>query len=140
MKHTVLDQKGPPLEPPALLPSLLVALASRMLPGGSRRNRYRQEFTAELYGMPFRRQTSHAFQIVASSWSLRSAIANPQRKGRTMLTIVRSKPLLCLLNVRHHWQLQSTEDGTRFQRCTKCGKDRMEFDPLNVNWKDQSGL
>jgi hypothetical protein len=53
-----------------------------------------------------------------------------------MLTIVRSKPLLCLLNVHHHWAPQSTEDGNRYERCAKCGKDRMEFDPLELDWRD----
>ncbi len=138
MKHVAGDQKGLPLSPPAFPATLLVALACRILPGGSCRSRYRQEFKAELYGMPLGRQATHAFEIVASSWSLRSAIASPQGKGRTMLTIVRSKPLLCLLNVRHHWQLQSTEDGGRFQVCIKCGKDRLDFGPVNVDWRGRN--
>jgi hypothetical protein len=140
-QHAVLSQKGPPLAPPGFLPSLLVALASRVLPSGSRRSRYRQEFKAELYGMPRRRQTAHALQIAASSWSLRSAIASPQRKGRDMLAIVRRKPLLCLLNVRHHWHMESTPDGDRYQRCTKCGKDRDEY-PIRFDWqgRDKFGL
>jgi hypothetical protein len=136
MKRSATDQKG--LARPAFLPAIVVALACRVLPGGSCRSRYRQEFTAELYGMPLGRQTTHALQIAASSWSLRSAVAHPHGKGRNMLTIVRSKPLLCLLNVRHHWHQEITEDGTRFQRCTKCGKDRLEFGPLNVDWKDRN--
>jgi hypothetical protein len=137
MKHTALDRKGPPLAPPAFLPALLVALACRVLPGGSSRSRYRQEFKAELYGMPIGRQTIHALQIVASSRSLRSAIASPHGKGRTMLTIVRSKPLLCLLNVRHHWHMESTPDGDRYQRCTKCGKDRDEY-PIRFDWQGRN--
>jgi hypothetical protein len=51
-----------------------------------------------------------------------------------MLTIVRSKPLLCLLNVRHHWQPQTTDDGGRYERCSKCGKNRMTSVPLKVDW------
>ena len=41
-------------------------------------------------------------------------------------TIERRKPLLCALNLHHHWHLESTPDGDRFMRCTKCGKDRDE--------------
>ena len=115
------------LHAPGFVPSLLIALGGRVLPGGARRDRYRQEFLAELYGMTPGRQTVHALQIVASSWALRSATSHPHREGKTMLTILRSKPLLCLLNIRHHWEGQSTADGERYQRCAKCGKDRMEW-------------
>ncbi|MEN2741440.1 hypothetical protein ABCS02_26960 [Microbacterium sp. X-17] len=38
----------------------------------------------------------------------------------------RRKPLLCRLNLHHHWHLESTPDGGRYMRCTKCGKDRDE--------------
>lgn len=121
------DRKAPQLQTPALVPSLLIALGGRVLPGGTRRDRYRQEFLAELYGMTAGRQTAHALQILASSWSLRSATSHPHREGKTMMVILRSKPLLCLLNIRHHWKGQSSPDGERYQRCTKCGKDRMEY-------------
>ena len=50
--------------------------------------------------------------------------------GRNSTKSVRRKPLLCLLNVRHHWHSESTPDGARYQRCTKCGKDRDE--DLNI--------
>ena len=33
------------------------------------------------------------------------------------------KPLLCRLNLRHHWATESTSDGTRFAHCNRCGKD-----------------
>jgi hypothetical protein len=121
------EREVPQLRAPALVPSLLVALGGRVLPGGSRRDRYRQEFLAEMYGMTPGHQTVHALQIVASSWSLRSAMAHPHREGKTVLANLRSKPLLCLLNIRHHWEVQSSPDGDRYQRCTKCGKDRMEY-------------
>ena len=38
--------------------------------------------------------------------------------------IMRSrKPLLCRLNVRHKWHTESTDDGGRYLRCQRCGKD-----------------
>ncbi len=121
------DGETPQQQAPARVPSLLIALSGRVLPGGSVRDRYKREFVAELYGMTRAQQTAHALQIVASSWSLRSAMSHPQREGNTMLSVLRSKPLLCLLNVHHHWELQSSPDGDRYERCSKCGKDRMDY-------------
>lgn len=77
------------LQKPAWVASLLISVASRVLPGGRRRDRYRQEFLAELYGMTPGHQIRHALQIVASSWSLRSATSNPDRERTTMITILR---------------------------------------------------
>lgn len=134
MLPTRSDRQAPGLTHPGVLPSLLVALASRVLPGGSRRNRYLQEFRAELYGMPVRRQTTHALRIVASAWTLRSASANPARERRSVLNVLRSKPPMCLLNLRHHWAMQSTSDGSRYERCTRCGKDRRD-DSIGIDLK-----
>ena len=127
MSATRSDREAPSLAPPGFIPSLLVTLAVHMLPGGSRRNRYRREFLAELYGMPTRRQTAHALRILASSWSLRRATVNPARERTTMLTMLRSKPLLCLLNIKHYWMPQYTDEGTRYERCAACGKDRWDY-------------
>ena len=113
--------------PPALVHSLLVELAAQVLPGGSKRRRYLEEFQAELYGMPTRRQAAHALRILAFSWSLRRATANPNRERMTLMTMLRSKPLLCRLNIRHHWERQINPDGGRYERCTKCGEDRVPF-------------
>jgi hypothetical protein len=41
------------------------------------------------------------------------------------MTLTRpSKPLRCRLNIRHHWVFRSTEDGSRYMTCARCGKDR----------------
>ena len=114
---------------PAPIVSFLVLLAAQVQPGGSKRARYLQEFRAELSGMPRRSQPGYALRVLGSSWTLRSASANPYRERRTIMMILRSKPLLCLLNIRHHWVVLRTEDGGNdFQRCSKCGKDRLDFD------------
>jgi hypothetical protein len=34
-------------------------------------------------------------------------------------------PLTCRWHL-HHWSWVSTEDGDRYERCTRCGKDRLE--------------
>ncbi|ABM09049.1 DUF1660 family phage protein [Paenarthrobacter aurescens] len=31
--------------------------------------------------------------------------------------------LMCKLNLGHKWHVERTEDGTRYRRCTRCGKD-----------------
>lgn len=36
-------------------------------------------------------------------------------------------PLLCSLNVRHHWHVETSPDGDRYQRCTRCGKERTDY-------------
>jgi hypothetical protein len=32
------------------------------------------------------------------------------------------KLLLCKTNLRHQWHVETTEDGGRYRRCTRCGK------------------
>jgi hypothetical protein len=32
------------------------------------------------------------------------------------------RKLMCKLNLGHHWHVESTEDGSRYRRCTRCGK------------------
>ena len=32
-------------------------------------------------------------------------------------------PLLCRLNLHHRYHYEYTEDGRRFSRCARCGKD-----------------
>jgi hypothetical protein len=34
-----------------------------------------------------------------------------------------SKPLLCRLNIHHHWRVEHAPEGGNYRRCTKCGKD-----------------
>ena len=33
------------------------------------------------------------------------------------------RPLLCRLNMHHVWHTESTEDGGRYRKCVKCGKE-----------------
>jgi hypothetical protein len=30
--------------------------------------------------------------------------------------------LMCKLNLRHDWHIETTDDGGRYRRCTRCGK------------------
>ena len=43
-------------------------------------------------------------------------------------------PLTCRWHLHHHWSWVSTEDGDRYERCTRCGKDRLEkFGDVNTD-------
>ncbi len=33
------------------------------------------------------------------------------------------RPILCALNLRHHWTPETTEDGGRFLVCSRCRKE-----------------
>jgi hypothetical protein len=99
-------------------------LAARVLPA-EHRHRYALEFIAELYGMPRPQQRRHAAQILSRAWALRAALAEPApaSNGRRAMKRTNTRPLLCRLNVNHRYRWASTEDGGRYLRCTKCGKE-----------------
>ena len=113
--------------PPGSLCCRTVELAVRVLPA-DHRQRYGLEFIAELYGMPKAQQRRHAARVLTSAWALRTALSEPvpgANGDRTMI-VKTAKPLACRLNLHHRWRWLSTEDGDRFERCQKCGKDRSE--------------
>jgi hypothetical protein len=35
------------------------------------------------------------------------------------------RPLTCRLNLHHRWRTNHTEDGGRYLRCARCGKDHV---------------
>lgn len=123
-------------------PSRVVVLASRALPGGRVRDRYRREFLAELYGMSRTRQTSHSLTVLSRVWSLRMAVTDTARlpgEDTEMSTKPRI-PLLCRLNLHHTWRTHSAEDGGRFRRCTRCGKDKTGSGNGPGDWASGVGL
>ncbi len=104
-----------------------VELAVRALPA-EHRTRYGLEFVAELYGLPPAQQRRHAARLLTSAWALRTALSEPvpRTNGGTAVILKTAKPVTCRLNLHHRWRWMSTEDGDRFERCVKCGKDRSE--------------
>lgn len=111
------------LIPAARLPGVAVRLAARAVPAGPLRDRYRQEFLAELYGMPRSRQVSHALGVLSRAWALRSALSE-QRSARELTMATPRRPILCRLHLHHTWRTRRTEDGGRYRQCAKCGKDQ----------------
>ena len=79
-----------------------------MLPAGSTRNRYEQEFVAEMYAMPPQRKRSYAIGVLTHAWSLRAALTENSPVNEEVE--VHRKPLMCRLNVHHVWHWDSAED------------------------------
>ena len=104
----------------------LVRLAAFALPVGAIRDRYRQEFLADLHGMTRSQQARYGAAVLGHAIPLRIAVRigyrRPLTKGSDVI-IGQHRPILCRLNLHHHWHAESTSDGTRYLRCTRCGKD-----------------
>ena len=117
------SDNGPP---PRFWAAALVRLGAFVLPVGKIRDRYRQEFLADLHGMTGREQARYAVAVLAHAIPLRIAVRigyrRPLTKGSDMV-IRPHRPILCRLNLHHHWHTEFTSDGARYQRCTRCGKD-----------------
>jgi hypothetical protein len=110
-------------------PRHTVEVATRVLPG-STRDRYRQEFVAELYGLGRARQLHHTAGVLSRSWALRAAINTASEEASADMEIVfprHRRPLSCRLNLRHQWETFRTEDGKPYQRCQRCGKDETDI-------------
>jgi hypothetical protein len=69
------------------LPRHTVQVATRVLPVRTR-ERYRQEFLAELYGLGRARQLRHAFGVLSRCWALRAAISAPAEAAAADIEIV----------------------------------------------------
>jgi hypothetical protein len=100
-----------------------VRLATHGLPVGETRLRYRQELLAELYGMSPAEQSRYAAGLLLSSRSLRHALADDPDLALEGVMTTHHRPLACRLNLHHAWHTEVTEDGVRFRRCRRCGKD-----------------
>jgi hypothetical protein len=103
--------------------------ATRVLPG-STRDRYRQEFLAELYGLGRARRLHHTAGVLSRSWALRTAINTASEEAAADMEIVfprHRRPLSCRLNLRHRWATLRTEDGKPYLQCQRCGKDETDI-------------
>jgi hypothetical protein len=110
-------------------PRHTVQVATRVLPGATR-ERYRQEFLAELYGQGRARQLHHTAGVLSRSLALRAAINTPSEEAAADMEIVfprHRRPLSCRLNLRHRWATLRTEDGQPYLRCQRCGKDETDI-------------
>jgi len=103
-----------------------VGAAVLAVPAGDRRDRYRREFEAELYGMSMPQQLRHVAGLVAQAPALRSALtahtpSTSQEDIVFRLTTLGGR-LLCLLN-QHRDETFYSDDNEPYQRCTRCDRD-----------------
>jgi hypothetical protein len=97
----------------------LTRVAVRAVPAGPVRDRYRRELVAELYGMSAGQQARQVLGVWVHAPALRAALTEPDHEEVSMP----HKSIRCRLG-EHHYRWFSTDDGSRYQRCDRCGQDR----------------
>ncbi len=100
----------------------MVRVTARLLPAGHVRQRYRWELFADLSQLDRPHQLSYASGVLSTAWQLRRELTqetDPMNDTTTTPAI----PLLCRLNLHHRYHYEYTEDGRRYSRCARCGKD-----------------
>ena len=122
----------PAVHRPGALALGLVRLATTLLPPGETRQRYRWELVADLQYLDRPHQLSYATGVMSTAWALRQELTKESPVDTT--TTTPTIALLCRLNLRHHWHWESTDDGTRFRRCTRCGKDDTHMGNGPADW------
>ena len=105
---------------PGRLPRVLLALAVAYLPARSR-TRYRQELSADLYGLSHRRQLWEAITVLAHCGALRSA-QTPRDLPSDVLN--NRRPVLCY--VHHRLRTAISPEGVPYRTCTRCGEDHYD--------------
>jgi hypothetical protein len=95
------------------------------IPPGAARDRWQQELVAELYGLSSRQQVRHTLGVVTRAPALRAAVTD---RDRIIEEDVMRKPIRCRMHL-HKFRVASTEDGSRFLRCRRCGKEDSSLGP-----------
>jgi hypothetical protein len=97
-----------------------VALATRLLPRGIARARYRDEFLAELHDLPPTAQLRHVAVLLLRGPALRAALEED-----VMDTMGAGVPFWrCRVLRWHDFVRRSNPDGGLYQACRRCGRDR----------------
>lgn len=104
-----------------------VGLAVRLLPELDDRLRYRAEFLAELHELTPVGQLRYTSGVLSQTFALRAALDSaPSSVEEDAMTITRTRNFRCHILCRHHWVTRSTEDGSRYETCSRCGRDQSE--------------
>ncbi len=112
------------------LAAALLWAATLLLPHGVSRNRYRQEFAAEMFGQPRRRQLAYSLRVCLHIWQLRTVLVHGAEAPRL--------PVLCRTNLHHYWEKHANEQHVPFQTCPRCGREKESplanslFHPMHV--------
>lgn len=116
-----------------------VRAITRVLPAGPIRNRYRQEFLAELHELRRTARIRYTVRLVASSLALRAAVLTPKAVGAPALLPTPRTPLMC--HIHHRWRIHRNPDGEPYSRCDRCGEDRFDgADRLTDTGKTSANL
>lgn len=107
-----------------------VALAAHLLPSGPIRERYRQEFLAELYVMTRWQAAKYVFEVAKNARRLRAAVVVDIDRATTRTTVA----VACRLNLHHDWRMFHTEDGGRYKACARCDKEQPDWRPYTM-WR-----
>jgi hypothetical protein len=109
-----------------------VRLAVRVLPQRDDRLRYRAEFLADLHSLSPAGQLRYTAGVLSQMLALRAALGStPSRVEEDAMTITRT-PFYwrCRVLRVHHWVPRSTDDGGRYEACSRCGCERDDrYDP-----------
>jgi hypothetical protein len=107
-----------------------IGLAVRVLPELDDRLRYRAEFLAELDALSPSDQLRYTAGVLSQTFALRAALgsspARAEEDAMSLTTSTRSFFWRCRILRRHRWVTRSTEDGSRYEACCRCGQDRTE--------------
>jgi len=105
----------------------MIRMATAVLPAGPVRERYRQEFLADLYVFDRRARLAFAFGILVDAFRLRAAVGGEIAPVAERDFARARKPLLCRLHV--HFRARCVNaDGDVYQRCRRCGDDQYEYE------------
>ncbi|HEY7272496.1 MAG TPA: hypothetical protein VH502_07150 [Actinoplanes sp.] len=116
-----MNRPAPDLTAPRRLARGGVGLAVHALPAGQIRDRYRQELLADMYGMSRHTQIAYTLGVLTHIWALRAAVV-ADAPAISEVTMSR-RPFTCRTNLHHVWRWQTADDGSRYRRCARCGKD-----------------
>ena len=111
-----------------------VGLAVRVLPALDDRLRYRAEFLADLHALPPVGQLRYTAGVLSQIVALRAALGSAPTRAEedAMSRTITTQPFFwrCRVLRRHRWVVRSTEDGGRYEACSRCGRERDDqYDP-----------
>src|SRR5262245_36568318 len=107
--------------PPTWWARLAVTSAARVLPA-PHRDRYRQEFIAELHGMTAAEQLGHAAGVLTRAWALRLGVNEPARLMAKEAAM--AKHWRCRIGI-HRWKRLRNPEGGWYRECRDCEKQRV---------------
>jgi hypothetical protein len=96
---------------------VIALLATFWIAPGPVRDRYQDEYAAELHGLHGVARLARALSLVAGGPALHRALVE---SGAVAFP---HAPWWCRLRLHHRWRPEVTADGAHFRRCRDCGLD-----------------